>query len=199
MTYLLSRIHLQVGTGNVTERLRSRARGYPQWGQVTVAVNFRQLLGIFSISDRSERNRHWWIFELTDDTDLPVCAGRAGLRIESSTTGLPVLHRRSGNSGSWSHHERHPGTCMTKHLDQSVDAEPLDLAPHQVAHPGLRHTQQRRRPPLRQTAIADQPLKPHHQLSPQLQMLGLLRGEAQIAEDVTKTPANPSTHPYPLS
>src|SRR2546426_9435845 len=74
----------------------------------------------------------------------PECRMRGPGSARAPAEGLVSADRRaarawrllSGNPSAAGDHEGDTGSGMTKHLDQTVDAESVDLAAHQVADPG---------------------------------------------------------------
>ena len=71
---------------------------------------------------------------------------------------------------------------MTKHFDQVVSAEAIDLAAHKIADSGLGHTE-----PLCCSSLCKVPglyefREFYHEVCPCPQILGLFRRESEISE-----------------
>jgi len=71
-----------------------------------------------------------------------------------------------------------------QHINQRVRAEQVDTASQQVAHTGLGYPQHLGRLRLAQAAATHDFLHMEHQDSADLEVLGLLPGEPEVAEDV---------------
>src|SRR6185312_3268409 len=91
--------------------------------------------------------------------------------------------RRAGPQGSsgsvlaTAHLYRHIDTCAGQHLDERIDAEPLDFAAREVRDPRLRDVEKLRRFRLRETSGFDETLDLEHEISADTEMLGFDVGE----------------------
>lgn len=73
---------------------------------------------------------------------------------------------------------------MTEHLNQAVDAEPVDLTAHKIAYSWLRHFEKCGRRGLGEAALLDQLRKLDHQVRPELQIQSLFGLKAEVGENV---------------
>ena len=73
---------------------------------------------------------------------------------------------------------------MTKHFDQVVSAETVNLAAHEIADSGLGHTKPLGCGSLRKMPGLDDFRKLDHEVCPCPQILGLFRRESEISEHI---------------
>src|ERR1043166_4542232 len=85
----------------------------------------------------------------------------------------------------------------TQHLDQHVQAEPTQLAPLQIADPGLSDPHHPGRRSLRPAAFPDEIGERDHQIGAVPEVLRFLAAEADVAKDVPA--ATSHLHTVPLS
>jgi hypothetical protein len=74
---------------------------------------------------------------------------------------------------------------MTEHLNQAIDAEAVDLPSHEIADPGLRHSEKLGGGDLRKSLRLDQFGQLNHQIGSNFQVFRLVFAEPEIAEYVS--------------
>jgi len=112
-------------------------------------------------------------------------------------SGLQVIGNPLGNSRPWSYDELHVRASMAQHGHQGIHAEAVDLASHKIADAGLTDAKQAGSLGLGEPTRFDHLTEFDHELSAQLEVLGFLWREPQIAEHVAGGPANLGWHNTP--
>ena len=110
--------------------------------------------------------------------------------------GLQLKRGPSGNldaATGWLEDEPHPDAKAGEHIDQGVGAEQVDAAAQEMAHPRLGYPENRGRLGLLQMSRGDDPLELDHEVGTDQQMLGFLRREAEIAEDIAARRSQPGS------
>ena len=75
-------------------------------------------------------------------------------------------------------------TGMPQHGHQRIDAESVDLAPDEIAHPRLGYAEERGSLRLGQLPGLDQFAEADHQVASDFEVLGFLAGKTKIAKDI---------------
>jgi hypothetical protein len=99
-----------------------------------------------------------------------------------------------GNSRPWSYDEFHASACMTQHGNQGVDAKAVNPASDEIANAGLTDPKEGGGLGLGQTTSLDHFAELDHEIRTQLEVLGLLRREAEITKHIASGPTTFSGH-----
>jgi hypothetical protein len=105
-----------------------------------------------------------------------------------------LIRETLGNPASARDDKGDAGSGMTKHFDQAINAESVDLAANQITDPWLRHTQEFGSSRLRQTAGFNQFRQLNHQVGANPQVLRLFCAESQVSEDVASGSSSSNGH-----